>query len=121
MRPAAAGAGGAVHRVWFLFLYRARCLCCVVLGWAVRPAGSRLPPLLGPQLPAAGPLHCCIVTRLPPRLPPSQAADGYQLQDLRCAKCGSVAASHLQHHCDVCGGHLRATQAAVSRAGVVAG
>ena len=54
----------------------------------------------------------------PPRPSPPppfhQACDGYQLQDLRCGKCGSVAASHLQHHCDVCGGHLKATQAAVS-------
>ncbi len=51
---------------------------------------------------------------LAPTLPLPQNADGYQLQDLRCGKCGSVAASHLQHHCDVCGGHLKATQAAVS-------
>ncbi|PRW20477.1 DNA polymerase epsilon catalytic subunit A [Chlorella sorokiniana] len=43
-----------------------------------------------------------------------QASDGYQLQDLRCAKCASVAASHLQSHCDVCGGHLKATQAAAT-------
>jgi hypothetical protein len=49
-----------------------------------------------------------------PPSPPRQASDGYQLQDLRCAKCASVAASHLQSHCDVCGGHLKATQAAAT-------
>ena len=45
-----------------------------------------------------------------------QAADGFQLQDLRCVKCTSVATNHLQQHCDVCGGHLRATQMPVGAA-----
>lgn len=42
-----------------------------------------------------------------------QAVEGYQLQDLRCCKCGTVASNHLQRSCDVCGGHLRGTQAQV--------
>ncbi|KAL4450230.1 hypothetical protein ABPG77_010899 [Micractinium sp. CCAP 211/92] len=46
----------------------------------------------------------------------AQACEGYQLQDLRCCKCGTVASNHLQRSCDVCGGHLRGTQApAVAR------
>ncbi len=45
-----------------------------------------------------------------------QAADGYQLQDLRCMKCASVATNHLQQSCDVCGGHLRDTQPPVGDA-----
>ncbi|EFN52544.1 hypothetical protein CHLNCDRAFT_26745 [Chlorella variabilis] len=45
-----------------------------------------------------------------------QAADGYQLQDLRCMKCASVATNHLQQSCDVCGGHLRGTQPPVGGA-----
>ena len=45
-----------------------------------------------------------------PTPPPTvQSVDGYQLQDLKCAKCGSVAGSHLQTSCDVCGGRLRGT------------
>jgi DNA polymerase epsilon subunit 1 len=36
-------------------------------------------------------------------------ADGYQVQDLKCCKCGTVATNHLQRQCDVCGGHLKAT------------
>ena len=43
-------------------------------------------------------------------------ADGYQLQDLKCLKCGSVASSHLQQACDMCGGHLRATAAPAAAA-----
>jgi DNA polymerase epsilon subunit 1 len=45
---------------------------------------------------------------------------GYQVQDLRCAKCASVATNHLQRQCDVCGGHLGATQAAGRAAAQVA-
>ena len=52
----------------------------------------------------------------PPHPPPLQVADGFQLQDLRCVKCTSVASNHLQQHCDVCGGHLRATQMPVGGA-----
>ena len=36
----------------------------------------------------------------------------YQLQDLKCCKCGTVATNHLQRQCDVCGGHLKASQPA---------
>jgi DNA polymerase epsilon subunit 1 len=39
------------------------------------------------------------------------ASDAYHLQDLKCLRCGSVAANHLQQQCDVCGGHVRATVA----------
>jgi DNA polymerase epsilon subunit 1 len=33
--------------------------------------------------------------------------DAYQLQDLKCIRCSSVATNHLQRACDVCSGSLR--------------
>lgn len=36
--------------------------------------------------------------------------EGYQVQDLKCCKCGTVATNHLQRQCDMCGGHLRESQ-----------
>jgi DNA polymerase epsilon subunit 1 len=40
------------------------------------------------------------------------AAAAYQVQDLRCARCATVASSHLQRGCDLCGGALAPTQKA---------
>ena len=65
--------------------------------------------------------HLCLPDPLhdppcPHAILPLQAADGYQLQDLRCMKCASVATNHLQQSCDVCGGHLRGTQPPVGGA-----
>lgn len=34
--------------------------------------------------------------------------ESHMLQDLKCIKCGTAAADHLQRQCDVCGGKLRA-------------
>ena len=46
--------------------------------------------------------------------------EGYQLQDLKCSKCATVATNHLQRQCDMCGGHLRASKAAAATAQRVA-
>ena len=58
-----------------------------------------------------------MATRAPsppsPSPPASQASSGYQLQELKCVKCRTVATNHLQQSCDVCGGHLRASQLAL--------
>jgi len=37
----------------------------------------------------------------------ARVVESYQLQDLKCMKCGTVATEHLQRHCDMCGGHLK--------------
>jgi len=38
--------------------------------------------------------------------------ESYLVQDLKCAKCGTAATQHMQRQCDVCGGHVRASQPA---------
>ena len=47
-----------------------------------------------------------LLTLLEPPPPRAQVSNAYQLQDLRCSKCGTVATSHLQRCCDLCGAHL---------------
>lgn len=38
----------------------------------------------------------------------------YQVQDLKCIKCSTVATNHLQRQCDVCGGGLKTSVAKAS-------
>lgn len=38
--------------------------------------------------------------------------EGYEMQDIKCCKCSTVATNHLQRQCDVCGGHLKSTSPA---------
>ena len=37
----------------------------------------------------------------------NQKSDSYELQDLRCIKCSSVATEHLQKTCDLCGAQMK--------------
>lgn len=49
-------------------------------------------------------------------IPSLQVNNAYQLQDLKCSKCGTVATSHLQRHCDLCGAGLSNKLAGVDSA-----